>query len=98
MGTVESTGSRLSMSVVPVDVYHMGIFPDELRMGWCEAYGLRRDIEQEQETETYRVVRMAQLEGSHYWEIEVEYRPTGELFCVRWWAEWADRLQRDAGY
>jgi len=27
----------------------------------------------------------------------VEHRPTGELFCVRWWAAWVERVRRDAG-
>ncbi len=71
-------------------------FPDELCMDWRQVRALRRDIAQE--AETYRVVRLAQLEGSPSWEIEVEYRPTGELFRVRWWAEWAERLRSDAGY
>jgi len=71
-------------------------FPDELRMDWCQARALRRDIDQE--PETYHVVRLTQPEGSPYWEIEVAYRPTGELFCLRWWAEWAERLRSDAGY
>jgi hypothetical protein len=71
-------------------------FPDELRMGWRLARALRRDIDQE--PQTYRVTRLLQPEGSHYWEIEVAYRPTGDVFCLRWWAEWAERLRRDAGY
>lgn len=71
-------------------------FPDELRMGWRDARELRRDIAQE--AAAYRVVRLAQPEGSHYWEIEVEHRPTGAVFCLRWWADWADRLRQDAGY
>jgi hypothetical protein len=98
-------------------------FPDELRMDWCQARALRRDIDQE--AETYRMTRLLQPEGlpssensrrrrccpvlfsrgmvaarrgDHYWEIEVEYRPTGELFCVRWWAEWVERVRTDAGY
>jgi hypothetical protein len=71
-------------------------FPDELRMGWREARELRRDIDQE--LESYRVVRLMQPEGSPYWEIEVEHRPTGELFCVRWWAAWVERVRTDAGY
>ena len=56
-----------------------------------QARELRRDIEQE--TETYRVVRLLQPEGSPYWEIEVEHRPAGAVFCLRWWAEWAERLR-----
>jgi len=36
--------------------------------------------------------------GLAYWEIEVEYRPTGEVFCLRWWAEWCERLRSGAGY
>jgi len=71
-------------------------FPDELRLDWRQARALRRDIDQE--AETYRVTRLLQPEGSHYWEIEVEYRPTGELFCIRWWAEWVERVRTDAGY
>ncbi len=90
MGTCDSTGSWLSLFVVGVDVYSMELspdyFPDELRMDWCQARDLRCDIAQE--AEIYRVVRLAQPKGSSYWEIEVEHRPTGELFCVRWWAEW----------
>ncbi len=100
VGTIESTGSRLSAAVVQADAYSMELspdyFPDELRMGWRAAHKLRRDIAQE--PETYRIVRLTQPEGLPYWEIDVEHRPTGELFCVRWWAEWADRLRRDAGY
>ncbi len=71
-------------------------FPDELRLDWRAARELRRDVERE--AETYRVVRLAQPEGSPSWEVEVAYRPTGELFCVRWWAEWVERLRKDAGY
>jgi len=71
-------------------------FPAELRMDWREACALRRDIDQE--AGTYRVTRLLQPEGLPYWEIEVEYRPTGELFCLRWWAEWVERVRRDAGY
>jgi len=56
-------------------------FPDELRMDWRQARALRRDIDQE--AETYRVTRLLQPEGLSSWEIEVAYRPTGELFCVR---------------
>ncbi len=71
-------------------------FPDELRMDWRQARDLRRDIDQE--AETYRVVRLLQPEGLPYWEIKVEHRPTGELFCIRWWAEWVERVRTDAGY
>jgi hypothetical protein len=39
-------------------------FPDELRMDWRDARELRRDIAQE--ADAYRVVRLAQPEGSHY--------------------------------
>ncbi len=70
-------------------------FPDALRMDWRQACALRRDIDQE--PETYRVVRLTQPEGKPYWEIEVEHRPTGELFQVRWWAEWVERVRSDAG-
>ncbi len=100
MGIVESTGLWLSSCVVGADAYSMDLspdhFPDELRMDWHQARDLRRDIEQE--AETYRVTRLLQPEGSPSWEIEVEYRPTGELFCVRWWAEWVERVRTDAGY
>ena len=100
MGIVESTGLWLSSCVVGADAYSMDLspdyFPDELRMDWHQARDLRRDINQE--AETYRVVRLAQPEGLPSWEIEVEYRPTGEVFCLRWWAEWAERVRSDAGY
>ena len=71
-------------------------FPDELRMDWHQARDLRRDINQE--AETYRVTRLLQPEGLPSWEIEVEYRPTGELCCLRWWAAWVERVRTDAGY
>ena len=71
-------------------------FPDELRMGWCDVRELRRDIAQE--AQTYRIVRVLQREGLPSWEIEVEHRPTGAVFCLRWWAEWAERLRKDGGY
>ena len=71
-------------------------FPDELRMDMHQARDLRRDINQE--AETYRVTRLLQPEGLPSWEIEVEYRPTGELFCLRWWAAWVERVRTDAGY
>ncbi len=71
-------------------------FPDELRMDGRQARALRRDIDQE--AETYRMMRLLQPEGLPYWEIEVAYRPTGELFCVRWWAAWVERVRTDAGY
>lgn len=71
-------------------------FPDERRMDWHQTRDLRRDIDQE--AKTYRVVRLAQPKGSPSWEIEVAYRPTGEVFCLRWWAAWAERLRSDAGY
>ncbi len=100
VGQAESTGSRLSAAVVHADAYSMKLspdyFPDELRMDWRQVRDLRRDIAQE--AGTYRIIRLVQPEGSHYWEVEVAYRPTGELFCLRWRAEWADRLRRDAGY
>ncbi len=48
-------------------------------MGWHQARALRRDIDQE--PQTYRVTRLLQPEGSHYWEIEVAHRPTGDVFC-----------------
>ena len=65
-------------------------------MDWHQARDLRRDINQE--AETYRVTRLLQPEGLPSWEIEVEYRPTGELFCLRWWAAWVERGRTDAGY
>ena len=71
-------------------------FPDELRMDCHQARDLRHDINQE--AETYRVTRLLQPEGLLSWEIEVEYRPTGELFCLRWWAAWVERVRTDAGY
>jgi len=71
-------------------------FPDALRLDWRAARDLHRDIAQE--AETYRVVRLAQPEGLPSWEVEVAYRPTGALFCVRWWAAWVERLRSDAGY
>ncbi len=100
METCNSTWWWLSSCVGGVDAYSVELspdyFPDELRMGWHDARALRRDIDQE--PETYRVVPLAQPEGSPHWEIEVTHRPTGELFCVRWWAEWVERVRRDAGY
>jgi len=69
---------------------------DDWRMDEQRARALLRDIERE--GETYRVVRVYQPEGAHHWEIEVAHRPTGDVFCLRWWAEWAERLRRDAGY
>jgi len=100
MGIVESTGLWLSSCVVGADAYSMDLspdyFPDELRMDWRAARDLHRDIAQE--AQTYRVVRLAQPEGSSSWEIEVAYRPTGALFYVRWWAAWVERLRSDAGY
>ena len=100
MGIVESTGLWLSPCVGGADAYNMELspeyFPDELRMDWRQARALRRDIDQE--AKTYRVVRLAQPKGSPSWEIEVAYRPTGAVFCLRWWAEWAERLRSDAGY
>ncbi len=99
MGIVESTGLWLSACVVGADAYIMELspeyFPDELRMDWRAARDLRHEIDQE--AETYRVLRLVQPEGLPFWQIEVEHRPTGELFCVRWWAAWVERVRRDAG-
>ncbi len=88
------------MASVGADAYRMELspdyFPDALHMDWRQARALRRDITQE--AETYRVVRLLQPKGLSSWEIEVAYRPTGELFCIRWWAKWVERVRSDAGY
>jgi hypothetical protein len=100
MGIGDSTELWLSSCVVEADAYSMELspdyFPDELRMDWRAARDLCHEIDQE--AETYRVLRLVQPEGLPAWEIEVAYRPTGELFCVRWWAAWVERVRRDAGY
>ena len=77
--------------------YHPTISPTSY--AWTGARRAARDLRHEidQEAETYRVLRLVQPEGLPSWEIEVAYRPTGEVFCVRWWAAWVERVRRDAG-
>jgi hypothetical protein len=69
---------------------------DDWRMDWRRARTLRHDVERE--SATYRVVRLYQPPGSHYWELDVERRPTRERFVLAWEPDWEERLRRDAGY